>query len=225
MNPQSHLLRIPQEVRDDIYRLCLLTTEEEPLCAGAPGRSVTLALIYTCRQVYHEGIKILYGENIVTFGAPALKSGKLHHSLNIQALGTPLRYVQRWELFVEIPPTPSPWFEDEQDIRIAVFWPTSLPCERVRSEFLAALSWIRRESKASSLLLKIASFLPLQDYKKTWQSIGVALRFLFRCTHNHPKHSLLFLSSVALDTRMFYHYIGEFVHDARKHPLLLLTLR
>ena len=63
---QSRLLSLPPEIRNSIYRLCVVEEEWIHLCADHP-RPKPPTLLQICSQVRKEAIDIYHGENTFSF--------------------------------------------------------------------------------------------------------------------------------------------------------------
>lgn len=63
--PKTFFLAVPKEIRDEVYRLCLLTrhTKRASFLHPAIPHSLDLAILRTCRQIHEEYSYILYCEN------------------------------------------------------------------------------------------------------------------------------------------------------------------
>lgn len=76
-NKPFPFLGLPREIRDEIYRYSLCSTNLVNTMSlymlffkDNPYKPPTPGLLYTNKQIYHEAIDILYSKNIFRFGAP-----------------------------------------------------------------------------------------------------------------------------------------------------------
>lgn len=71
--PTCHLLRIPRELRDEIYNYCLVSNEGYHYHADADtlrcpdGTAINVGLIRTCKQVAAEAAEFALSQKIITF--------------------------------------------------------------------------------------------------------------------------------------------------------------
>lgn len=93
-------LEFPLELRREIYKLCLVSPSKEPVCAGAPGQSVTIGLLRVSRQIHQECADIFIKGNTFTFGPQAIESGKLNGEHLLGELSEPLSKIKSWEIDV-----------------------------------------------------------------------------------------------------------------------------
>jgi len=63
--PKTCFLALPKEIRDEVYRLCLLTrhTKRASFLHPAIPHSLDLAILRICRQIHDESSYIVYCEN------------------------------------------------------------------------------------------------------------------------------------------------------------------
>jgi hypothetical protein len=63
--PEKCFLSLPREIRDEVYRLCLLTRHTKRACFLHPAipHSLDLVILRICRQIHEESSHILYCEN------------------------------------------------------------------------------------------------------------------------------------------------------------------
>jgi len=71
--PTCHLLRIPRELRDEIYNYCLTSDEgyhyhaETNTLRYPDGTAINLGLMRTCKQVAAEAVELALSQKIITF--------------------------------------------------------------------------------------------------------------------------------------------------------------
>lgn len=108
---RSPFLRLPPEIRDKIYRLSLTTQDGSPIFTGTPKGTITVNLIYVCRQIYNESAHIIFTENKFSLAQSTLACSELEDLDQHKDISRALLRVKRWEfaLICTVEPEDSFW--------------------------------------------------------------------------------------------------------------------
>ncbi|KAL9619390.1 MAG: hypothetical protein Q9160_005985 [Pyrenula sp. 1 TL-2023] len=100
---QPSFLRLPLEIRNEIYKLCLVQ-KETALYAGHPSEQISIALLQTCNQVYEETVPIFYLENTFPFSKRVTSAGdgSLKSILWDRHISNRLSTVRKWSFAIPI---------------------------------------------------------------------------------------------------------------------------